>query len=203
MCGLSSEGPPNYPGGRLQGDATTVFTFYLYQYHRWANSSAVLRDMYSSMVRAVSFTILNAAQSPFKLPCLMDPMWDILAIGGWEHVFYNALWYIASLRAAAILALIVIPVDAAFAATCTATADTAVVQIEAPFWDEGGQYHRPLEDKKLGKPDWFMADSFYAQMHAFTAGIGLLLPNRTRMKLHLATEKRRNLSPKYGIRMLT
>jgi hypothetical protein len=66
-CGLSSNGKPDTPGGRLQGDATTVFVFYVYQLHRWTNDSSVLADFFPHVVRAVNFTVANAAQSPYKV----------------------------------------------------------------------------------------------------------------------------------------
>jgi hypothetical protein len=206
-CGLSSNGQPDAPGGRLQGDATTVFVFYVYKFHRWTNDSSVLADFFPHVERAVNFTVANARSSPYLLPFRMDPFWDILAIANWEHDLYNSLWYILGLRTGAALARTQgCPHCSRLANGWDEIADAAVRQTEALFWDEAGRYYRPLQDSNpsMGKPDWMMADSFYAQMHAWTAGgIGRLLPNATRLRMHLTAERRRNLSPKFGMRILT
>jgi hypothetical protein len=205
-CGSASEGKPDIPGGRLQGDATTVFTFYVYHLHRWTNDTALLDKLYPNVKRAVNFTRANARASPAGLPYRMDPMWDILALATIDYVFYNSVWYVVSLMAAEQLALL--KGDTLFASQCNSDAAAARTQIDETFWQEDEQRWRPINDSTLvnagiggGRPNWTMADDFLAQVHATTAGLPMALDS-VRVSTHLQHERASNLSP-FGMRALT
>ena len=198
-CGSASEGNPDVHGGRLQGDATTVFSFYVFHLVRWTNDTALLDELWPYVKRAVKFTMSNAASTPVGLPYQMDPMWDILALANINYVLYNAVWYLVSLQSAERLALV--QGDASFAAMCAAEADAVKIRIDNTFWEDSEQRWRPINDSKVGRPNWLMADDFLAYIHGTTAGLPLAL-NATRVRSHLENERRRNLSP-FGVRSLT
>jgi hypothetical protein len=209
-CGLASQGAPDIAGGRLQGDATTVFSFYVYHLHRWTNDTKLLEELWPNVKRAVSFTIAEAhsnATNRTALPYRMDPMWDILALASIDYVFYNSVWYVVSLMAAEQLAMIM--GDGSMARACRAEAAAARDRIDETFWVETEQRWRPINDSSLrsagigdGLPNWTMADDFLSQVHATTAGLPMAL-NESRMRTHLAHGRASNLSPQFGMRALT
>ena len=97
-CGSASEGDPDVHGGRLQGDATTVFSFYVFHVVRWTNDTALLDELWPNVRHAVNFTMSNAASTPAGLPYQMDPMWDILALANIDYVLYGPLNYRTAAR---------------------------------------------------------------------------------------------------------
>ena len=47
-------------------------------------------------------------------------------------------------------------------------------RISEELWSEQDGYYHAWWDKKLGSPSWLMSDSLYAQVWAYTLGLGHL-----------------------------
>ena len=80
--------------------------------------------------------------------------------------------YLLALRAAQELGKIMD--DADFLKEVTTVLEIANDRISEELWSEEDGYYHAWWDEKLGSPSWLMSDSLYAQVWAYTLGLGHL-----------------------------
>lgn len=171
-CFLHS-GPPIQ---RIMGDVTTVFVVETYHIYLWTNDSEFLRDMWPHVVKAVDWMIFKGTQGtglPYKLQCTYDQ----LALNLYDHNIFNSFLYLLALRAAQELCNIMD--DHSLWKEVTVAMGFAKHTISEELWSEEDGYYHAWWDKQKGSASWLMSDSLYAQVWAYTLGLGHLdEPNR-------------------------
>ncbi|XP_020625895.1 uncharacterized protein LOC110063277 isoform X1 [Orbicella faveolata] len=182
---------------RLMGDVTTVFVVETYHIYLWTNDSEFLRDMWPHVVKAVDWMIFKGTQGtglPYKLQCTYDQ----LDLNLYDHNIFNSFLYVLALRAAQELCNIMD--DHSLWKEVTIAMEFARYTISEELWSEEDGYYHAWWDKQKGSASWLMSDSLYAQVWAYTLGLGHLdEPNRLRS--HLMKELEINDTP-YGLRVM-
>ena len=158
------------------GDVTTVFITETYHIYQWTNDSVFLKDMWPHVVRAVDWMIdggTNGTGLPYRLQCTYDQLF----LNKYDHNTFNSFMYVLALRAAEELCNIMGDLD--LLKKVTAALKIANHHISEELWSEEDGYYHAWWDKQKGSPSWLMSDSLYAQVWAYTLGLGHLDdPNR-------------------------
>ena len=161
-------GPPNQ---RIMGDVTTVFIVETYHIYLWTNDSQFLKDMWPHVAKAVNWMMFEGTQGtglPYKLQCTYDQLYLHL----YDHNIFNSLLYVLALRAAQELCNIMD--DQTLWKEATIAMEFAKYRISEELWSEEDGYYHAWWDKQQGSPSWLMSDSLYAQVWAYTLGLGHL-----------------------------
>lgn len=153
------------------GDVTTVFIIETYHIYLWTNDSQFLRDLWPHVVNTLDWLIYkgtNGTGLPYKQQCT----YDIQALNLYDHNVFNSFMYVLSLRAAQELGRIM--QDSNVLKEATIAMEFAKYVISEELWSEEDGYYHAWWDKELGSPSWLMSDSLYAQVWAYTLGLGHL-----------------------------
>ena len=156
---------------RIMGDVTTVFVVETYHIYLWTNDSEFLRDMWPHVVKAIDWMILNGTNGtglPYKLQCTYDQ----LNLNLYDHNIFNSFLYVLALRAAQELCNIMD--DNSLCKEVTVAMKCAKDTISKELWSEEDGYYHAWWDKEKGSASWLMSDSLYAQVWAYTLGLGHL-----------------------------
>lgn len=159
------------------GDVTTVFITETYQIYQWTNNSQFLKEMWPHVVRGVNWMVdagTNRTGLPYRLQCTYDQ----LMLNKYDHMTFNSFMYLLALRAAQELSKIKGDVD--LLRRVTTMLEIARDRISEELWSEEDGYYHAWWDKELGSPSWLMSDSLYAQVWAYTLGLGHLDEPRRR-----------------------
>lgn len=187
-------GPPIQ---RIMGDVTSVFIIETYHIYLWTNNNEFLNSMWPHVIRAVNWMIdkgTNGTGLPYRQQCT----YDLLYINKYDHTTFNSFMYVLALRVAQELSTIM--GDADLLKKVTTAIAIARDRISEEFWSEQDGYYHAWWDKKLGSPSWLMSDSLYAQVWAYTLGLGHL-DDPKRIISHLNKELEINDTP-YGLRVM-
>ena len=153
------------------GDVTSVFIIETYHIYLWTNNNEFLNSMWPHVIRAVNWMIdkgTNGTGLPYRQQCT----YDLLYINKYDHTTFNSFMYVLALRVAQELSTIM--GDADLLKKVTTAIAIARDRISEEFWSEQDGYYHAWWDKKLGSPSWLMSDSLYAQVWAYTLGLGHL-----------------------------
>ena len=93
-------------------------------------------------------------------------------LGLYDHNTFNSFLYVLALRAAKELCKIMDELD--LLKEVSAALEVANYRISEELWSEEDGYYHAWWDKEKGSPSWLMSDSLYAQVWAYTLGLGHL-----------------------------
>ena len=161
-------GPKNQ---RIMGDVTTVFIVETYHIYQWTNNSHFLKDMWPHVVKAVDWLIdegTNGTGLPYRQQCT----YDLLNLNIYDHNVFNSFMYVLALRAAQELCKIMN--DSDLLTEVNIAKEFASYRISEELWSEEDGYYHAWWDEQKGSPSWLMSDSLYAQVWAYTLGLGHL-----------------------------
>ena len=153
------------------GDVTTVFITETYHIYLWTNNSVFLKDMWLHVVKAIAWMIDGGTKGtglPYRLQCTYDQLFLNL----YDHNTFNSFLYVLALRAAEELCKIMDDLD--LLKEVSTALKIANYRISEELWSEEDGYYHAWWDKEKGSPSWLMSDSLYAQVWAYTLGLGHL-----------------------------
>ena len=156
-------GPPIQ---RIMGNVTSVFITATYHIYQWTNNNEFLNNMWPHVIRAVNWMIDKGTNG---LAYLADSNARTIY---YTYTTFNSFMYVLALRVAQELSTIM--GDADLLKKVTTANAIARDRISEEFWSEQDGYYHAWWDKKLGSPSWLMSDSLYAQVWAYTLGLGHL-----------------------------
>lgn len=58
---------PDYAGGRVMADSTSMFVVGVYQYYKWTDDKSVLGKLWSAVKRAITWLIIDSTKGNFFL----------------------------------------------------------------------------------------------------------------------------------------
>jgi non-lysosomal glucosylceramidase len=187
---------PDAPRGRRMGDGSSAFILEILELYKWANDTTTLRLYYPTVKRAASWQ-MNVSAS-FGVPTKLQSTYDILGFPSYDIAAYTSVFHIAALAATVEMATVMN--DTAFRTQCAAALARAQVAFETPQWNQTKQAYDAASTGCLGSATGsgtctdgigVFADSFYAQVLAYSAGMGQITNRTGRVKAHLATQLRR------------
>eukprot|EP00731_Ephydatia_muelleri_P017922 Em0010g1020a len=167
---------------------------------------------------------LNITQSNGYLPTYLVSTYDILGLDSYKYATYNGAFHLLAMKAAEKLAYLMGDNEfAATCHEAFLKGQVALDQYlwneAAQYYnaytvDEGFDYERYRNSTNLtlclyesgrneekcvlgdpNSPGPLMSDSFYAQVLAYSLGLGTLVQNETRLRLHMKAELKNNDSP--------
>lgn len=153
------------------GDVTTVFVIETFHIYLWTNNSQFLKDMWPHVVKAVDW-LIDGGTKGTGLPYRQQCTYDMLRLDIYDHTTFNSFMYVLALRAAQELCKIMN--DSALLKEVNIAKDFASYRIFKELWSEEDGYYHAWWDEQKGSPSWLMSDSLYAQVWAYTLGLGHL-----------------------------
>lgn len=153
------------------GDVTTVFVVETYHIFLWTNNSDFLKDMWPHVVKAVDW-LINVGTNGTGLPYRQQCTYDILGLNIYDHTTFNSFMYILALRVAQELCKIMD--DSGLLKEVNIAKEYANYRMFKEMWSEDDGYYHAWWDAEKGSPKWLMSDSLYAQVWAYTLGLGHL-----------------------------
>ncbi|XP_068694647.1 uncharacterized protein [Montipora foliosa] len=182
---------------RIMGDVTTVFIIETYHIYQWTNNKEFFEDMWPHVVRAIGW-IIDTGTNGTGLPHRQQCTYDILYINIYDHTTFNSFMYVLALRVSQELSTIM--GDTELLEKVTNALVIALDKISEELWSKEDGYYHAWWDKRLGSPSWLMSDSLYAQVWAYTLGLGHL-DDPNRIMSHLSKELEINDTP-FGLRVM-
>ena len=151
-------------------DVTSVFITETYHIYQWINNNEFLNSMWPHVFRAVNWMIdkVNGTDLSYRQQCTCD----IIYTNKYDHTTFNSFIYVLALRVAQELSTILD--DADLLKKVTTTIVIARDRISEELWSEQDGYYHAWWDKERDSPSWLMSDSLYAQVWAYTLGLGHL-----------------------------
>eukprot|EP00759_Apiculatamorpha_spiralis_P003226 PhF_6_TR11553/c0_g1_i1/m.18566 len=195
-CGCMGGIDPNfeYGCGRVMSDVSSMFVMYVYELYRWwPQGPDVLKSLYQNVKRAAQWHI--SVSTANGLPAHLITTYDILELERYDASTYSNVFHMMTMKA--MLTLSKAMGDTEFVATAQAALDRATLANEQLMWNNTNQFYRAY----TGGENAVFSDSFYAQVLAYTGGMGTLV-NASRLQSHLQYEERTNFSP-FGLIALT
>ena len=153
------------------GDVTTVFITETYHIYLWTNDSEFLNEMWPHVTNALDWMIEKSTKEtglPYRLQCTYDQ----LSLNSYDHNTFNSFLHVLALRVAQKLCHIMEATDLLSKVEKALT--VANKKITDELWSEEDGFYHAWWDSKLGSPSWIMTDSLYAQVWAYTLGLGHL-----------------------------
>ena len=179
---------PDSPQGRVMSDSTSMFMMYVLELLRWSGDRATLEVYYPVLKRAAQWQMQKSVA--FGVPVNLETTYDILRFPSYTLSTYASVFHLMAMAATRELATAY--GDTAFAAEADAAFTRAQASIDALQWNsDGGYYHAASSqcDAKTmtcAEGVGVFADAFYAQVLAYTAGLGDLLQKPDRLDSHLS-----------------
>eukprot|EP00755_Sulcionema_specki_P009882 Sspe_Gene.44889::Locus_22090_Transcript_1_1_Confidence_0.750_Length_3051::g.44889::m.44889 len=180
--------------GRVMSDCSSMYIVYILELLRWDNDFETLNDLYPIARKAAEWQI-SVSDETYGLPLRLQTTYDILALNRYNFSAYSSVFHIVAMRAMAALAAHKGRTDDV--KRYTAAGDKAMTGLDAALWDEELKGYVAYNGGKA-----LMADSFYAQVLAYSVGLGTVVQNVTRLRMHLETVGVANYDP-IGLKILT
>ena len=179
--------------GRHMGDSSSAFVLEVLELYRLGNDLKTVSLYYETVKGVVKWQLTSSAKLgvPFKL----ETSYDLLGFPRFDIATYNSVFHIATLAAAAELADAMD--DVPFAASCRAEQAAAAAALDTLQWNESEAAYMAGSsncNKGVGckTGSGIFADSFYAQVLSYTAGLGTLVAKPSRLLAHLSAQLKRN-----------
>ncbi|XP_019862650.1 PREDICTED: uncharacterized protein LOC109591341 [Amphimedon queenslandica] len=213
-CGcmtMSDQSPRvEYGCGRTMSDVSSMFIVYLLELLTWHDdpySQQVVRDLYNASKKAAQWHM--SVSTAEGIPIHMVDTYDVLRLESYPYDTYSGSFHLLAMKAAETLAYAMGDIE--FAETCQKAFITGQQALDRLLWNETARYYNAYtlqtETDGIDKADTdplgaIMTDTFYSQVLAYSLGLGTLVQNETRLKLHMKAELEHNDSP-YGMLVLT
>ncbi len=179
--------------GRKMGDSSSAFVLEVLEFYRWSNDTITLGLYWETIKGIVGWQVKHSAT--FQLPLKLETTYDLLGFPGYELAAYNSIFHVATLAAAVELADAMGDTD--FAVSCRASQSNATAAFDQLQWNgTKGAYDAGSNKCTAGvgcdEGVGLFADSFYAQVLAYSAGLGTLIADPDRLISHLKTQLNEN-----------
>ena len=178
---------PDSPQGRVMSDGSSMFLMYVLELLRWTGDRATL-ELYYPVVKKVAQWQMQVSAT-FGVPVGLETTYDILRFPSYTLSAYASVFHLLAMAATRELATAF--GDTAFASEANQAFARAQTSMDALQWNaDGGYYHAgwsqcDAKTMTCAKGEGVFADSFYAQVLAYTSGLGDLLKQPERLDSHL------------------
>lgn len=172
--------------GRAMSDVSSMEIQYILEFLRWSNDTELLTELWPRVKKAAQWQISTAAQ--YGVPTKLVATYDILGLDKYAYAAYNSVFHLLALSAAHDLAVAV--GDTTFAATAKAALSRGQAAMDALSWNSKLGYYNSYAGGTA-----LMSDTFYAQVLAYSSGLGDLLLNPQRLDQHNNATAHYNDSP--------
>ena len=178
---------PDSPQGRVMSDSTSMFIMYVLELLRWTGDRSTLEIYYPVVKRAAQWQMQVSAT--FGVPVHLETTYDILRFPTYTLSTYASVFHLMAMAATRELATAY--GDTAFASEADAAFTRAQASIDALQWNsDEGYYHAAsnqcdVKTMTCAEGVGVFADAFYAQVLAYTSGLGDLLQHPERLDSHL------------------
>lgn len=163
-----------------------MYILYLVEMLKWGNDVALVKELWPVAARAASWQMNVSVK--LGVPEHLCNTYDILGPQSHDQVSYNSVFHLAAMKGCVALATAVD--DQAMAAACSKAFDVGQVALHNNQWipssatpSSPGHFSFTTDNNAS-----LMVDTLYAQVLAYSTGLGLLLENETQVTQHLATE---------------
>lgn len=178
-------------------DVTSMFMMYTLELYKWANDTAFLQQMWPYVAKGAQWQMSVSQQ--YGLPAHLVSTYDILGLDKYPVATYNSIFHLMAMRVCVELSTVM--GNQTLANQCQAALTRGQQALDNMLWVEQTGNVSSYYAAVYGVNASLMADSFYGQVLAFSAGLGVL-SNATRMASHLQAEYERNDTP-FGLRVMT
>eukprot|EP01065_Artemidia_motanka_P038717 TRINITY_DN47565_c0_g1_i1.p1 TRINITY_DN47565_c0_g1~~TRINITY_DN47565_c0_g1_i1.p1 ORF type:complete len:985 (+),score=290.16 TRINITY_DN47565_c0_g1_i1:57-3011(+) len=177
---------PDQPQGRIMSDSTSMFIIYVLELLRWTGDTATAKTFYPTVKRGAQWQM--AKSKDLGVPKGLQTTYDILRFPEkYQISAYATVFHLAAMRAAEELAIVV--GDSAFAAECRTAFTRAQAAFDKLQWNaEKGLYNAGSNGCTADgctSHEGVFSDAFYAQVLAYTVGLGELLADPAKLDSHL------------------
>jgi len=193
-CGCTGKLDHNFEHGcgRTMSDVSSMFIVYLLEMYRWGGDLEVVKQLWPHAKRAAEWQ-LSVSQAT-GLPQHLVTTYDILDLAAYNESTYSSVFHLLAMRAATELAVVV--GNHTFANICTVAFERGQKALDTLLWNTKEYWNAYTGG------DAVMADCLYAQVLAYSLGLGTLTSSSDKILQHLATESKTNESP-YGLSIMT
>jgi non-lysosomal glucosylceramidase len=184
---------PDQPQGRNMSDSSSMFIVYLLELMRWSNDTRSLELYYPAAKRAAQWQMDKSEE--FGVPLGLDSTYDILKFPKYQLSSYASAFHLLAMRAT--MELAVLSGDDEFAKICEAAWHRGQKAMDKLQWNAQGGYYdaqssKCIADVGCSEGTGSFADAFYAQVLAYSLGLGELTAEPTKLDSHLAAIAKSN-----------
>jgi non-lysosomal glucosylceramidase len=175
------------------GDSSSAFVLEVLELYRWANDTATVKLYWETVKKVVLWQLKSSAA--YGVPSKLETSYDLLGFPAYEIAAYNSVFHIATLAAAAELADAM--ADGDFAETCRSEQAAAAAAFDTLQYNRSAQFYNAGSDGCTAKVGCktgtgLFADTFYAQVLAYSSGLGTLVEQPGRLVSHLQAQLEQN-----------
>ncbi len=185
--------------GRIMSDVSSMFIVYVLELYQWANDTDTLTKLWNNVKRAAQWHI--DVSHRYGIPEKLVNTYDVLMQNKYDLCSFNSAFHLLAMVAAKQVALAV--GDKQFAEECQKAFEKGQDAMDSMQWNVTGGYYNSYSNLSASSnPGAIMTDTFYAQVLAFSLGLGVLVKNETKLLSHMKQEIIHNDSP-YGMLVQT
>ncbi len=185
--------------GRKMSDVSSMFIVYVLELYQWGNDTDTLTKLWDNVKRAAQWHMDVSQQ--YGIPERLVNTYDVLMQNKYDLCSFNSAFHLLAMTAAKQVALAM--GDEQFADECQKAFIRGQDAMDSMQWNETGGYYNSYSNlSAANNPGAIMTDTFYAQVLAFSLGLGVLVKNETRLLSHMKQEIIHNDSP-YGMLVQT
>ncbi|CAD5124032.1 DgyrCDS12336 [Dimorphilus gyrociliatus] len=189
------------PCGRKMSDVSSMLMVYILEMYQWGGDVDLLKEMYPVIIKAADWHI-NTTGS-YGIPINLQNTYDILALNAYTFSAYNSAFHLLAMKVAEHLARAMS--DTPRALKYKQAYEKGVVGMDKYLWNSTMNYYNSYgsisSSGELHTVGALMTDTFYAQVLAFSLGLGPLVDEK-KLNTHMDAELRYNDSP-YGMLVQT
>ena len=184
---------PDMPQGRIMSDSTSMFIVYVLELYKWDADVVTLKTYWPVIQKAVSW--INSTALEFGVPYKLETTYDVLGFPKYELSTYASAFHILALMAARELGVAM--QDASFARDCDVQIQRAQSALDALQWNVTEGFYNAGSDNCTAEVGCergigIFSDAFYAQVLAYSVGLGDLLARPERLDQHLQYVAKKN-----------
>jgi non-lysosomal glucosylceramidase len=184
---------PDRPLSRNMSDSSSMFIVYLLELMRWSNDTRSLELYYPTAKRAAQWQMDKSKE--FGVPLGLETTYDIMGFPKYQLSAYTSVFHLLAMRATMELAML--SGDDEFAKICEAAWHRGQKAMDKLQWNAQGGYYDAGSSKCTADVDCSegtgsFADAFYAQVLAYSLGLGELIADPTKLDSHLAATAKSN-----------
>jgi non-lysosomal glucosylceramidase len=161
-----------------------MYILYVVELFKWGNDVSLLKELWPVVAQAASWQMNVSADK--GVPEHLCNTYDILQPTKHDQVSYNSAFHLAAMKGCMVLAAAID--DGGMGSACAKAFTRGQLTLDNNQWIAGtdgapGHYSFNTDDNSS-----LMVDSLYAQVLAYSTGLGLLVSSEDHVREHLATE---------------
>lgn len=174
---------PDHPQGRIMSDSSSMFVVDVLELLRWSGDVDTVKLYYPTIVKIAKWQMAKSAQ--YGVPVKLETTYDIIGFPRYTLSTYASIFHLLAMKATMELANFL--GDTAFEAECTTAFHRAQSALDQYQWNATHQFYDAASncDGTSCTGVGVFADAFYAQVLAYTLGLGSLLAHPERLDSHL------------------